>query len=189
MSDETQSINEFLLAAVTDAEGTIRGTDTKASIALVLHGLLFNGLIGVIKDGGNIYHAASCHFQTLVLILLGLVELGFLLSVGCLLACIAPSPRSAIPDISPLGTGGFFIPMRAEGRFSPRVRSVDVAAYTQTVRRMDASARQDQLMGEVLKLNAIRERKTTLIRRGLGCLAAELMAAVGYLVVLGAHAI
>ncbi len=189
MSDETQRTNEFLLAAVTDAEGTIRATDTKASIALVLHGLLFSGLVGVTQDAGNIYHAASCHFQTAVLILLGLVGSGFLLSVGCLLGCVAPSPRSAIPDVSPLGTAGFFIPMRAKGPFSPRVRSIDVAAYAQMVRGMNASARQEQLMGEVLKLNAIRERKTTLIRRGLSFLAAELVATVAYVAVLGAHAI
>jgi hypothetical protein len=53
---------------------------------------------------------------------------------------------------------------------------------------MDESARQDQLMGEVLKLSAIRERKTTLARRGLFLLAGELAAGLAYLVLLGLHA-
>lgn len=188
MSDNVQRNNEFLLAAVTDTESTIRATDTKASIALVVHGLLFSGLVGVTKDMGKTYDAASGDLRVAVWILLGIVVISFLLSVGCLLICIAPSPRSAIPDISPLGTGNFFIPMRAQGFFSPRVSTADVSAYSEAVAAMDESARQDQLMGEVLKLSAIRERKTTLARRGLFLLAGELAAGLAYLVLLGLHA-
>ena len=40
-------------ASVTDTEGTIRATDIKASIALVLHGLLFSGVLSVTKDLGG----------------------------------------------------------------------------------------------------------------------------------------
>lgn len=188
MSDNVQRNNEFLLAAISDTEGTIRSTDTKTSIALELHGLLFSGLIGVTKDVSKSYDTASWDLRAAALILLGIVAITFLLSVVHLLICIAPSPRSAIPDISPLRTGNFFIPMRAQGLFSPRVGTADVSAYSEAIAAMDESARQDQLMGEVLKLSAIRERKTSLARRGLFLLAGELAAGLAYLVLLGLHA-
>lgn len=68
------------------------------------------------------------------------------------------------------------------------MREVDVAVYSDAVAAMDELGRQSQLMGEVLKLSAIRERKSRLIRRGLSLLAIEFVAGSAYLVLLGLHA-
>jgi hypothetical protein len=185
MSDAQHNL-EFLLAAVGDTEGTIRATDTKASIALVLHGLVFSGLIGATERIGILYATAPSGLQIAVVVLLSVVVASSLSSVLCLLLCVAPAPACAIPDLPPLPASRFFLPMKAVGLISPRVRSVD-AAYRESVASMDENARLDDLVREVLALSAIRARKITLIRRGLGLLGLEFIASLAYLTLLGAH--
>jgi hypothetical protein len=185
MSDSERNA-DFMLAAVTDTEGTIRATDTKASIALVLHGLVFGGLIGVTERIGSTYQAAESGLQVIVVVLLAVALVTSLASVICLLMCVAPTPRSALPHIPPAARGVFFLPLRARGAIAPRVRSVD-ASYFANVASMDEDTRLQHLTGEVLTLSAIRERKTTLIRRGLTLLGIEFVASLAYLAVIGTH--
>jgi len=184
MNDSEQNTS-FMLAAITDTEATIRATDTKASIALVLHGLLFGGLIGVTEHVGPSYNVAGHGLQTIVVLLLAVVLASSLASVLCLLMCVAPTPRSAIPHI-PYTIGLFFVSMKAYGPISPRVRSVD-ASYLEKIASMDEDARLQQLAGEILALGAIRERKSTLISRGLILLGVEFIVGIAYLAVVGAH--
>jgi hypothetical protein len=177
---------DFMLAAVIDTEGTIRATDTKASIALILHGLLFGGLIGITERIGPSYDASGGLLQTAVVVLLAVALGTSLSSVLCLLLCVAPAPQSALPDLPAFARGLFFASVRATGLISPRVSSVD-SAYFAKVKSMDEDARLRQLTGEVLTLCAIRARKTTLIRRGLILLGIEFVASLVYLAVIGAH--
>jgi len=184
---DVQDNTQFLLAAVTDTEGTIRATDTKASIALILHGLLFSGLVSVTGNVGHTYDHAGKGFQVAVVLLLGVAGTALLCSVLQLLLCVAPTPRSAVPKVDLAHTEDFFLPMRATGAVNPRVRSVD-CGYAARVQAMDDGARLTQLTSEILKVSAIRARKTTLVRRGLLFLAVELGMAIAYLSVLGLHA-
>src|SRR4051794_28718801 len=99
----------FLMAAVNDAEGTIRATDTKASIALVLHGLLLAALVNVTTEIGNIYAAAGCQTQLLLVVLLVLIAAALLVSVAQLLRCVTPAPVPAIPDVAAVPVSHFFL--------------------------------------------------------------------------------
>ncbi|MHB8243099.1 MAG: hypothetical protein ACYDHN_14060 [Solirubrobacteraceae bacterium] len=185
MSEVEQNAN-FMLAAITDTEGTIRATDTKASIALVLHGLVFGGLLGVTERIGASYEVAGCGVQIAVVVLLASALVSSLASVLCLLMCVAPTPRSAVPGIPTSTRGLFFPPMSARGLISPHVSSVD-EAYRLSVVAMDADTRLHQLISEVLALGAIRARKTVLIQRGLTLLGIEFVTGLTYLAVIGIH--
>jgi hypothetical protein len=183
---DVQRNAEFLLAAITDTEGTIRATDAKASIALVLHGLLFNGILGVIVKIGTTYHAASESFQTIVVVLLGAALVACLLSVSQLLLCVAPAPRSAIPGLAPGWTSTFFVASRTVGLVNPRV--VDVPTNIgERVGALDGRDRLEELGRELVKVSAIRARKLTLIQRGIALLGLEFAVSLAFLILLGLH--
>src|ERR1700760_313183 len=184
--NEAERNADFMLASVVDAEGTIRATDTKASIALVLHGLLFSGLISVTERIGPTYDAASPGFHILIVALLGVALCSAVASVVCLLLCVAPAPLSALPDLPKSARGLFFVNVQAKGRINPGVGFVD-SAYFNDVKAMDADSRLRHLTGEVLALSSIRARKTTLVRRGLTLLGIEVVASLACLAVIGAH--
>jgi len=184
--NEAERNADFMLASVVDTEGTIRATDTKASIALVLHGLLFSGLISVTERIGPTYDAASPGFHILIVALLGVALCSAVASVVCLLLCVAPAPLSALPDLPKSARGLFFVNVQAKGRINPGVGFVD-SAYFNDVKAMDADSRLRHLTGEVLALSSIRARKTTLVRRGLTLLGIEVVASLACLAVIGAH--
>jgi hypothetical protein len=184
--NEAERNADFMLASVVDTEGTIRATDTKASIALVLHGLLFSGLISVTERIGPTYDAAGASFHIAILSLLIIALCGALGSVVCLLLCVAPAPGSALPELPKSARGLFFVNVQAKGRINPGVSSVD-SAYFNDVKAMNADSRLHQLTGEVLALSSIRARKTTLVRRGLALLGVEVVASLACLAVIGAH--
>jgi Family of unknown function (DUF5706) len=184
--NEAERNADFMLASVVDTEGTIRATDTKASIALVLHGLLFSGLISVTERIGPTYDAASAGFHIPIVALLGIALCSALASVVCLLLCVAPAPLSALPELPKSARGLFFVNVRAKGRINPGVGSVD-SAYFNDVKAMNADSRLRHLTGEVLALSSIRARKTTLVRRGLTLLGIEFVASLACLAVIGAH--
>lgn len=184
MSDPKNA--EFLLAAINDTEGTIRATDTKASIALVIHGLLFGALITVTMGLGGAYNSSIGCFQEIVVALLIATGFGLLVSVGHLLLCVAPTPRSAIPTGDPVGVSYFFPPVEVRG-LNPRANP-EAWALTDGLSSMGDAEREAQLSAELIKLAVIRQRKTVLIRRGLCALATEVGLALAYLAFLGFHA-
>lgn len=184
MSDEARN-SDFLLAAVTDAEGTIRATDAKAAVALVVHGLIFSALVGVTQKIGDVYQAASCGFRAAVVVLVAVTTIALLVSVLWMLLCVAPTPRSGVPDTE-ASTGHFFVPLQTRGWLSPEVTAYP-AGFQDAVASMSEAERRDQLTGELLKLSAIRARKTVLIRRGLVALAVEFGAGLAYLALLALH--
>lgn len=184
MSEQARN-SDFLLAAVNDAEGTIRATDAKAAVALVVHGLVFAALVGVTQEIGDVYEAAPCSFRAAVVVLLGITTVALLVSVLWMLLCVAPAPRSAVPDTE-ASTGHFFVPLQTRGWLSPEVTSYPVG-FKEAVASMSEADRRDQLTGELLKLSAIRARKTVLIRSGLAALAVEFGASLAYLALLALH--
>lgn len=177
--------SDFLLAAINDAEGTIRATDAKAAVALVVHGLIFGALVGVTQTIGDVYDAAPCSFQLAVVALVAVTALALLVSVLWMLLCVAPAPRSAIPPTES-STGHFFVPLEARGWLDPKVGAYP-DGFADSVASMAEADRRDQLTGELLKLSAIRARKIILIRRGLVALAIEFGAGLGYLALLALH--
>ena len=187
-SEDITAVRRGLLeASVTDTEGTIRATDIKASIALVLHGLLFSGVLSVTKDLGDRYSEAGSLQKALVVGCLAIAALAFASSVVQLLRCVAPAPAHAIPHTQGRSSGIFFITSRRTGRFSWQMPSVE--ELEARLHGMDLAAIEREWLSEALKVAAIRERKTRLIKSGLGLLAGEVFAVAVYLALIGAAAV
>jgi hypothetical protein len=177
---------ELLEASVTDTEGTIRATDTKASIALVLHGLLFSGVVGVTKDLGDRYSETGSLQKVLVVGCLIIVALAFASSVMQLLRCVAPAPAHAIPHTHGRSRGLFFITARRTGRFSWHMPSAE--ELERRLHKTGVDHIEQEWLAEALKVAGIRERKTRLIKSGLALLAVEVLAVVVYLALIGVSA-
>lgn len=177
---------DLLLSAFQDAEGTVRATDTKASIALVVHGFIFAGLVGVLAGLSSLHDAATC-FRTLVIVLTAATGLAFLASVGQLIRCVIPAPVATIPT-TPQPCVSYL-----EGRASRLSgRPIEMPSFDEVKRRVDAlddSAVESELMAELLKVSAIRIRKVTLARSGLELLGLELLLAAVLLAALAVHAL
>jgi hypothetical protein len=172
---------ELLLAAFQDAEGTIRATDTKASIGLVVHGFLFAGLLGVLSQLSWFADAESC-FRALIIALTTGTGLVFFTSVVQLLRCVVPAPRSVIPPTPQPCV--FFL----EGDASPISARPDNMPDLSEVRRrvlqLDEGGVEDELAAELLKVSAIRIRKVALAQSGFELLGLEILLSLALLAVL-----
>lgn len=170
---------ETLATAFVDAEGTVRATDTKASIALILHGLLFGGLVSVTKDLGASYSKHETLFKISAATLLLLTTFAFLCSVVQLLRCVAPAPSWVVPRMKSLRNGVFYI---TDERVSwNRWEMPDVDEIRARLLALDAADIENELLGELIAVSAIRQRKIRLVKSGYLMLAAEVTFAVAYL--------
>jgi hypothetical protein len=186
MSEDLPALRRGLVeGAVTDTEGTIRATDTKASIALVLHGLLFAGLLNVTMDLGRHYSAAGTPHQVATAILLGIVGLAFVGSIVQLLRCIAPAPRKVIPDTHHWSHGVFFV---VDQKVGHEWKMPPISRLNERLQAMTVEHIENEWLAEVVKVSAIRARKTRLIKSGVLLLGIEVVAAVAYLAVIGISA-
>jgi len=180
----------FLVAAIDDTEGTIRATDVKASIALVVHGLLLSALLSVVVRMGQLYASMSCPVQLLVVGSGGLTGVALLPSVLQLLRCVSPTPASAIPATDHLATGNFFVAFKVStftGRLVPHAQSVH--SRLEAFVKLDDAALVAELYAELEKVSGIRSRKTQLIRIGILFLTAELVCACAFLAIVGLSAL
>lgn len=177
--------DSLVLAAIEDTEGTIRATDTKASIALVVHGFIFAGVLGVVSRLGESFEQASCSFRAVVIALVSITAMTFLVSVLQILRCVRPAPASVIPDVPSHDV--FYISQTA-GAICGTPRQVSTFAKTKAkLGEMRASDISDELVAELVKVSAIRSRKVALASSGLALLGTEVGLAVMLLAVLAVH--
>ena len=182
-SEEPVVRRELLLAAISDTEGTIRATDTKASIALILHGFVFSGVLGALEHLGSDFDKASGCFRTLIISLTSLAAIAFLASLVQLLRCVVPAPERVIPKAPVRGV--FYVEGRADAWTGTISNLPTFSALRQRIDVMDDGDIDAELTGELLKISAIRARKIALARSGLWLLGAEVAIAVAMLVCLG----
>jgi hypothetical protein len=162
----------FLISAFEDTEATIRATDTKASIALVVHGFIFASLVGVLSRLGDGFDQACGNFRAGVIGLIALATLAFLGSIIQLLRCVMPAPRSTVPD--PPGFELFFLPAEAS-KLKGTVKGM--APFDVVNGRLEALSDADinaELAAELYKVSGIRARKTALARLGFELLGVEI---------------
>src|SRR5580700_8260403 len=94
-----ESIVDFQLASIVDAQSSITANDSKASAALIVHGLLFGGLVELITHLGGVYDRADVGERVVGLFLLGFALLTFVLSIWFILMALLPSrPAKKIHD-------------------------------------------------------------------------------------------
>lgn len=175
----------FLMAAFEDTEGTIRATDNKASIALIIHGFIFASLVGVLSRLGANFEQASPCFRALVIVLTSLMAIVFLGSITQLLRCVRPSPISGMSDTPPRGI--FYLSAttnRWTGTSSGMMNFNELRDRVDALTDVDIDA---ELTAELLKVSAIRARKVALARSGFELLGAEVALAVALLGSLAIH--
>lgn len=184
-SDQAGATRQLLLAAFGDAESTIRATDTKASIALVVHGFIFAGVLGVLFRIGPWFSEASCSFRALVIGLVALMAASFIASVIQLLRCVAPAPPASIPDVKLRGV--FYLPGHAGAIKGVASETLSLGDFKAKVEGMSETDISEELMGELIKVSAIRSRKVSLAKSGLMLLGGEIGLSIVLLGTIGVH--
>lgn len=182
---QSEQIRQLLLVAFDDAESTIRATDTKASIALVVHGFIFAGVLGVLSGIGSWFGEASCFFRAVIVALVAIVAASFIASVVELLRCVAPAPANAVPNVSLKGV--FYLRGRAGAVKGVAQETLTLEELRSKVAEMKEPEILDELMGELIKVSAIRARKVRLARTGLIILGIEIGLSVVLLSTIGVH--
>jgi len=177
MAQDTTS--NFLLASIADLQGSIKADDSKASAALIVHGLLFTGVLTILTKTGSVYRHATTPERAVALGLLAAALAFFLLSVRALTRALSPyRPVATEGELAGRYPKVFFPlldELRAEGQlFSVFRGRVDQLAEPERV--------YDDLAAETLKLADILRFESRHAERGYRYLRYELAAVATFLV-------
>jgi hypothetical protein len=86
----------FLLAAISDIQGSVRANDSKAQAALVVHGLLFAGVVSAVtKVGPHLYEQSATGWRVAAWVTLGAAGVAFFISVMYLVTALVPRAAGA----------------------------------------------------------------------------------------------
>lgn len=97
--DPDEMRREFLLAAIQDTQGSIHANDAKSSGGLIVHGLLFTGLVGITANIGGVYADAADCARGVGAALLLLTAGCFLMSVWQMIAGLRPCTAKVAEDL------------------------------------------------------------------------------------------
>jgi hypothetical protein len=175
--EDARARRDFLLGAIHHGQAVIGSLENRVPMALVLHGLLFTGLLQItLHVEGIVRHHEGWRIVTVIL--LALVLLSFLVSVLALVTSITP-PLSATPGISYApparpddAAPELFFPTITSGRLSPWLSSRHRELTVDTV--------EENLSVNLLLLATFRTYKTGLARIGFWWLRVEVVLAVMY---------
>jgi hypothetical protein len=174
---------DLLRDAILDIQGSIRANDAKSSAALVVHGLLFAGVLTVTREVKNVYVASGGWQRGLMVGLLGLALIAFLLSVWELSRAVSPyHPGELRRRIANHHPGVFFPLMRSLREEAEREGSNELLVFGRLLQGVNEEAIQADYAAELLKLGEIRQHEADAARRGYMWLRAELGLVAGYLV-------
>lgn len=186
--DIRSTVRDLQFASISDTEDTIRATDAKASIALVVHSFLFAGLLTTTRELGELFSGASCTFKVLVVAFLLAIGACFLASVAQLLRCVVPAPKDTFPKGTD-GIGVFFLSGDADAVSGKVTGLPPVSGFAESLSSLTNAQIESELAAEQIKVSAIRLRKVALAGSGLKLLGVEVVLGVAYLVAIGIHAI
>lgn len=85
-----QQRRDVLRDAIVDIQGSVRANDSKCSAALVVHGLLFAGVLTITREVGPVYETASFWQRGAIIFLLAAGLVSFLISVWELSRAASP---------------------------------------------------------------------------------------------------
>lgn len=171
----------MLLAAIADTEATIQASDTKASIALVIHGLMISGVLSLVTELDSSFDSGADLYRVLVVALLALIVVLFVLSVSQLLRCVMPVPARLFSGIKG-GHDVFFIEASADPLSGAVQGLPSVATVHGDLVSLDQGELEEDLVVELVKVSAVRARKVALVGNGLRWLALEIGVGVLFLV-------
>lgn len=170
---------ELQLASIVDIQGSIHANDQKSSAGLVVHGLLFAGVLTVVANIDDVIDDASVWAQAAGVLTL-LTALGaFVISIIQLVRAAAPyQPLEVAEDISS-GYEHVFFPLPEELKGFAGNQHVALLWKLAAVDGADKIAR--VYAAEQVKLADIREVQARRAKRGFFWLRVELYAVAGFL--------
>lgn len=177
----------MLLAAIADTEGTIQGTDTKASIALVIHGLVLSAILGV-AGGLSGFDDSAFLYRAWIVLLLAVIVAVFLFSVAQLLRCVMPTPAKVFSGIEG-GHDVFFISAKVNPRTGRMEGIPSPKDIHSTLVTLDQGELEEDLVVELTVVSTVRARKVALVGDGLKWLALEIALSTVFVVSVGLHAL
>lgn len=176
---------DLLRDAINDIQGSIRANDAKSSAALVVHGLLFAGVLAITRDVKPVYRTALFWQQFVILALLGLALIAFLVSVLWLTQSMIPyHPAAMVKRFHNLHPRLFF-PLIRSLQEEAKCKGGDaneLTVYREKLAQVTAEDLEADYSAELLKLADIRHYEAGAARRGYRWLRIELGLVAAFLV-------
>lgn len=182
----------MLFEAIKDRQGTIHANDAKCSAALIVHGLLFAGLVTVTAKAAPVYPDADGALRIVAIALAAIAGASFLVSVVALLKAVMPyEPKPLAEAISARHCPpGIFFPVGVPRRAPiPACEDDPVRRQLRLAAGLDPARVNLELVAESVKLSAIRDHEARFARIGYLALICEVIVAAAYLGVVGATAL
>ncbi|HEX2086595.1 MAG TPA: hypothetical protein VHF89_13005 [Solirubrobacteraceae bacterium] len=179
--DRGDAIRELQLASLPDIQGSIQANDTKSSAALVVHGLLFAGVVSIVAQIGDVFDQATLVARIGGGVLLLFAALAFGVSVLQLIKAARPhDPRSTREAIGGRSKGAFFPPADPRRRPPDGPQALD-KQLARLARLQTQADFEREYAGEQIKLADVRATQAYAAKRGFAWLERELGAVAGFL--------
>lgn len=175
----SKHLDDLLLASIQDVQSSIGANDSKASAALIVHGLVFTGLIELLVNLGGVYRGAGEAQRVVALIFLFLVLLTFLLSIYFIMRALLPYHPEKLERKLGDRFPEVFFPQRFLKDPDP------YASYAKRLGELDGEEGiWPELAAERLKLADVLRYEAGNTRRGYQFLRFEIAFAAAFLIVL-----
>ncbi|HYM45104.1 MAG TPA: hypothetical protein VES65_02950 [Solirubrobacteraceae bacterium] len=168
--------HDFLLASIQDVKSAIGANDSKASAALIVHGLIFTGLVELLVRLGGAYEAANETKQEIAIGLLCATLITFLVSIYYILRALLPYRPKNLESKMQGRYKGVFFPLPLLDRSDPHADMLGL------VGELDEAGITTELVAERLKLADILRYESLNTQLGYRFLELELVFASAFLV-------
>lgn len=174
---------ELLRDAIADIQGSIRANDGKSSAALLVHGLLFAGIVTITAEIVAVYVEAATWQRVVMLGLLGVGLIAFVVSVWYLTRAVTPYHPSELRRRIGPGHPQLFFPLLHDLREEGERRHTDeLTVYTEKLQAAGPEDIEADYGAELIKLADVRQYEARCARIGYRWLRIELMLVATYLV-------
>jgi hypothetical protein len=214
LDESADSRRQFLYQAITNAQTVIGSVENRVPMALVLHGLIFAGLVSIASDLGAPWHHVWWRWALAVELLLALIA--FMISIWAFIVCVSPpggrlgpqeipgvdygAPVPGLPPgelffLSPelkirrrkrMWNWGPRLEGEANGIASGPLRFDDLLEAHQT---MSAALIEQALSAQLLRISMYRATKSVWARLGFRSLLVEIVFGVAVILTLGVYAL
>jgi len=182
-----RAVDETLLSSIHDVQTAISANDSKASAALIVHGLLVTGVLTLLVHLGSIYSHASHSERVLALFFLFASLAAFLGSIGFLLAALLPyRPKRIDRQLREHHANQYrevFFPVRLLGEADP------YAELLRRTRQLQDNGVTTELAAERIKLADVLRYESSQTKWGYRLLLLEVVCVTGFLIVVGLAAL
>ena len=176
-------VDDLLLASIQDVQTSISANDSKASAALIVHGLIFTGLLGLLSTLGDVYQRADSLQRVLAIGLLAGALVAFLVSIYFILRALLPYRPVKVEAALGDECRGVFFPLRFLQHANP------YAPFAEVLGQLERSGITGELACERLKLADILRYESGNTRRGYEFLRIEIGCAAAFLIVVATAAL